>query len=190
VLGSVDAARHRGYRIGRSPKGHEFAYGLLKAASKFKLAASIRDVQFVDYAERTKKHYTGQIKLTTSFIAFEAYSRMRNGRNWYLLAADISNDYLAEARGLRESISNRALMQLRDSMDRQPLKDRIDRFNSGNMSEFISVACALRNGFAHGLYGSRGEFHRASLLLAPLLLKAIRDNCVSEVKELEPMQKQ
>ncbi len=181
ALGSVQSAKARGYDIRKSPQGKDYVYGLLKAASKFKLAKSISDVQYVDYAERTRVHYTAQIKITAAFVAFEAYSRLRNNRRWHSLADVISGNYLVEASEIRKSISLKSLTELRNFMDRQALQDRLDNFSNGNLQEVFSVACALRNGFAHGLYGSRGQFYRASLKLRPLILKAIKEDCVSEI---------
>lgn len=186
LLCSAVSAKERGYDIRPGPKATNYVYGLGKAASKYKLAKSIRDIEYDDYVSSTKEHYTVQIKLVAAFIAFEAYARLRKTRKkWFQLSAEVAKKHELEASNIRKSVKDSALYELADFMEMEPLRKRVLRFEEGHLDEVFSIACALRNGFAHGLYGSRRDFSKAGKLLRPLILDCIKTDCQYEAAEVQ-----
>lgn len=177
LLANRQGAKTLQYDIRNGQKGKHYVYGLGKAASKYKLADVIEDVVFSAYTDSTQRQYTAQVKLTAAFIAFEAYSRLRGNQKWHDFASRIAKLYTSDARRLRCEISASALRDLAAFMSSNRLKGRIGQFSNGDDLECFAVACALRNGFSHGLYGSRRDFTGACQILRPLLLRAIREDC-------------
>jgi hypothetical protein len=188
LLGDLQTAKNMRYDIRKSSSGTNYVYGLGKAASKLKLAQAIEKVEYNDYVFRTQKFYTAQIKNMFAFVAFEAYSRLRMMPNehrqmqWLDFAGEISSDYTADAQELRKTVKKKDLEELRKFMSSNPLRDRIQRFADGDNREVFALSYALRNGLAHGLYGSRGEFLDLSMGLQELLLLSIKNHCLSQAQ--------
>ncbi len=183
VLRKKRSAGSRGYDVRRSLSGADYVYGLGKSASKYKLAKAIQTVEYSDYIETTKTNYTAQIRLMAAFIAFEAYARLRR-QKWHELAARTAPKFAAEAIKVRKLLGAKPLKELANFMNSQTLQQRIQDFSSGADVEVFAVANALRNGFAHGLYGSRKSFTPAAKVLRDALLDSIESDIADELRNL------
>lgn len=180
LLANVEASRGLSYSLRETDSGSYYVYGLLRAASKFKLANSIVGIEYNDYVVATQRQYTAQIRLMAAFVAFESFARLRGGA-WFDLAGVSAGRYATEAQNIQSCITESSLLELKAFMAADALKERIDRYLDGDLSEVFAVACAMRNGFAHGLYGSRGQFYKSALKLRPLILKCIEDQISADV---------
>ncbi len=177
LLLNTTEAKRRGYQIKTGENGKHYVSGLGKAASKYKLANAISDVQYSDYTHETRLLYTVQFKLMAAFVAFEAYGRLRKNNSWRNLALEcfpIDQKLVVKVRDL---LSKGDLDDLRGFMNSSDLRKRLDRYKSGVDAEIFAVAYAMRNGFAHGLYGSRRQFNGAAKSLRNVILTSIKQHC-------------
>jgi len=172
--------RLRGFDLRPSPSGSYFVYGLSLAAAKWRLADVTLGIDAPGYSDGVQKSYSGQLRVTLSVIALEAYAKVTSKR-WHQMNGHNALENLdILAGGIRAKLSDKLFTRVHESLRDQGLKDSILAFKNGDNERVVGLAVAIRHCFAHGLIPAESDIVKVADGLRSIVLNSIKASCIAE----------
>jgi hypothetical protein len=131
---------------------HGYDRAVHRFAARYRFAKEFQSAKFESYSSGTARAYSALCKFLFTYGAFETLRRVLGTSREDLGVFDLSQyprrDWDAT---LREPATHARVFELlRDSMENKTLRDECQKFLSRKRYHILRIACALRNGFAHG----------------------------------------
>ena len=161
---------------------------LSQAAAKYRLAKNVTGLSTEGYpaSSETPQHYSAQVIISLSVVAFEAYCRLFD-KNWHKVYFDIISQDIADQYSkafsdipLADDFFGR-LKRAQDQKNGANLIRKIEAFESGETQNLYAVAVGFRNAFAHGRLGTLGGTTEVGQCLREFILDAVKLDCENRV---------
>ncbi|MGI1660832.1 hypothetical protein ACRDNQ_01215 [Palleronia sp. KMU-117] len=181
----LTAANRGGYVFELAPtKRCIDARNLSQAAAKYRLAKAFRSLTLEGYPEssNTPQHYSAQVMMSLSVVAFEAYCRLFDEK-WHRVYFDIISSELATAHCATFNeipLDEKFFVRLKRAQDEKlgaNLIAKIEEFEGGEVRNLYAVAVGFRNAFSHGRLGTLEGTAEVGPCLRNFILEAIKLDC-------------